>query len=138
MQINRTKNKISKIKSQSGFTLIEVVAVLVILGALAAFAIPKFVDAQDLAKDKVLKKAVADLNGQVKLAYSNNLAKGQDEKYNGYTGYIGPDFEVTGQKINKPDSGTIKLANSSEVYTLIWTKKPAKETHGIFSLGPIL
>jgi MSHA pilin protein MshA len=34
-----------KIKSQSGFTLFEVIAVLVVLGILSAFAIPKFVDA---------------------------------------------------------------------------------------------
>ena len=85
-----------------------------------------------------LTKAVAELNGQVKVAYSNALVKGQGEAYDGYTGDIGPDFEVTGQKNNKPDSGTIRLANSSEVYTLIWTKKPAKESHGIFTLGSML
>lgn len=132
-------NKISVInKNERGFTLFEVIAVLVILGILSAFAIPKFFDMQNSAKTKVITKAVAELNGQVKLAYSNGLAKNQGEDYDGYTGDIGPEFEVTGQKINKPDSGTIKLANSPEVYTLIWIKKPAKESHGIFNLGPML
>ena len=135
MQFDNKKSK-EMLKNQNGFTLLEVVAVLVILGILSAYAIPKFVDVQDRSKDKILTKAVADLNGQVKLAYSNGLAKGQEEKYDGYDGYIGPDFVITDQKINKPDSGTIRLANSTEVYELIWTKKPAKNTHGIFSLGP--
>ena len=138
MQIGSTYKKAVQSNAQKGFTLIELIAVLVMLSMLAAFAIPKFVDAQDISKSKVLAKAVADLNGQVKLAYSNSVAKSQEEKYDGYDGNIGPSFIITNQEINKPDSGTIKLADSTEVYELIWTKKPAKETHGIFSLGPKL
>ena len=138
MRINSTSKKAVQTDAQSGFTLIEVIAVLVILGIISVFAIPKFVDAQDISKNKVLAKAVADLNGQVKLAYSNGLVKGLEEKYDGYNGDIGPDFIITNQQINKPDSGTIKLSNSTEVYELIWTKKPAKDTPGIFSLGPKL
>ena len=138
MRIKSTSKKAIQTDEQSGFTLIEVIAVLVILGIISIFAIPKFVDAQNMAKNKVLAKAVADLNGQVKLSYSNGLVKGSEEKYDGYNGDIGPDFIITNQKINKPDSGTINLSNSTEVYELIWTKKPAKDARGVFSLGPKL
>jgi hypothetical protein len=71
------------------------------------------------------------------VVYFHNLLRNQeDEKYEGYTGNLSPDFEITGQKNNKPDSGTIRLANSSDVYTLTWLKKPIKDSHGIFVLGP--
>ncbi len=46
------------LENQKGFTLVEIIAVLVILGILAAVAIPKYFDLQSEARDKALDEAV--------------------------------------------------------------------------------
>lgn len=124
-----------KLKNQEGFTLVEVIAVLVILGILAAVAIPKFFDMQDTARRKALEGAVGELNGQLALAFAQNaLEGGASGEYQGFTGYIGPDFDVripaaaaapldgTGGDID-PDTegdGTIALAASGSALALTW------------------
>jgi MSHA pilin protein MshA len=62
-----------KLKNQKGFTLIEIIAVLVILGILAAVAIPKFLDLQDEAKKKAMQGAVAEGMSTVSMAYGKLL-----------------------------------------------------------------
>ncbi len=54
------------LKKEEGFTLIEIIAVLIILGILAAVAVPKFMDLTDEARDKAALQAVAE--GQSRLS----------------------------------------------------------------------
>ena len=62
---------IPKKRRNEGFTLVEVIAVLVILGILAAVAIPKYIDLQANAELRALDAGVAELNGREALTWGN-------------------------------------------------------------------
>lgn len=61
-------------KKQQGFTLIELVAVIVILGALAVVALPRFVDLQDEAQQAAAEGVAGSLSAGFALNYADYLA----------------------------------------------------------------
>ena len=65
------------IGNQDGFTLVEIIAVLVILGILAAVAIPKYFDLQAEARIKALDAALAEGIGRVNQHFAKELLQGQ-------------------------------------------------------------
>lgn len=69
-----------KIESQSGFTLIELVVVIVILGILAVTAAPKFIDLQGDAHTANLKAVKAAMESAGALVYGKSLVKGNNRE----------------------------------------------------------
>lgn len=62
---------------QQGFTLIELVVVIVILGILAAVAVPRFVNLQSDARTAVLRGMEGSVRGAASLIYAQALAQNQ-------------------------------------------------------------
>jgi prepilin-type N-terminal cleavage/methylation domain-containing protein len=68
---------------QQGFTLIEIIAVIVLLGVLAAVLVPKFTNLTTDAKVAALKQAIAEGQSRVNAASA---------KYILATGTVPPDY----------------------------------------------
>lgn len=62
----------------TGFTLIELIVVIVILGIMAAIAGPKFVNLQTDARISVMKGVEGAVRSAATLAYSKSLIEGEE------------------------------------------------------------
>ncbi|MDB4470798.1 prepilin-type N-terminal cleavage/methylation domain-containing protein [Deltaproteobacteria bacterium] len=71
-------------RNQKGFTLIELVVVIVILGILAAIAVPKFIDMQVDARISAMNGLAGSVRSAVALSHAQALVKNE----NGATGTI--------------------------------------------------
>ena len=61
------------LRNSKGFTLIELIVIIIILGILAATAIPKFVDLQQQAKKGVAEGVLGALRSAEVIKFSNYL-----------------------------------------------------------------
>ncbi|ESE41518.1 methylation site containing protein [Shewanella decolorationis S12] len=95
-------------KRQQGFTLIELVVVIIILGILAVTAAPKFINLQSDARKSTVEGVKAALQGANTLIYSKAALAGK-EKAAAQTVTIATGVDVT------TDYGYLNSATSSAV-----------------------
>ncbi|WEE21579.1 prepilin-type N-terminal cleavage/methylation domain-containing protein [Aeromonas caviae] len=117
-------------KKQSGFTLIELVIVIIILGILAVTAAPKFLNLQDDARTSTLKGVEGSLKSAGAMVYSKAVLKGKDKESTAYNLYLGNGKYVStlfGYPVATPAALTavVELDANDWVFAALSGAKPA-------------
>jgi prepilin-type N-terminal cleavage/methylation domain-containing protein len=107
---------------QQGFTLIEIMAVLVIIGVLASVAIKKYMTIEGAAYLKAIEAGVTELNSRETLTWTDQMFSSGG--YQGDTAvwtamspdtFLGPDYNWSGAP--SETGGTLVFAGQSAVLT---------------------
>jgi prepilin-type N-terminal cleavage/methylation domain-containing protein len=91
--------------AESGFTLIELVIVIVILGILAAVAIPKYEDMREQARVATIKGQLGSIRSAIAIQYARNALNGS-ATFPTLDGTIFADGRVPKEPVN--NSSTVK------------------------------
>jgi MSHA pilin protein MshA len=78
--------KANPINNQHGFTLIEIIAVLIILGILAAVAVPKYVDLTEEANESAVNAQASALSSASAMNYAKYKLNPDSTDYQTITG----------------------------------------------------
>ena len=93
----------------NGFTLIELVIVIIVLGILAATALPKFINLEDDANRSALKGQFGAFESAVKLYHSGWLVQGNSSAVESLAGFGDGDVSSTATGYPYSTSGTATL-----------------------------
>ena len=103
------KSSINMKASQQGFTLIELVVVIVILGVLAVTAAPKFINLQDDARTATLNAIKASDQSISTLVHSKSLIAGKEKESTSTVSVNGEDEPIA---FGYPRSNDVDAATS--------------------------
>jgi MSHA pilin protein MshA len=116
------------LRNEKGFTLIEIIAVLVILGILAAVAIPKYISMMDQSRLAAAQGAIAEVKGRASGYYaSQTLANGivpvTDSVFNSVTDTpnVGSDFGVTAGKNGSDITISVNTVKGNAITAVVGT-----------------
>ncbi|KPJ76752.1 MAG: hypothetical protein AMJ54_10460 [Deltaproteobacteria bacterium SG8_13] len=108
------------LSDRTGFTLIEIIAVLVIISTIAAIAVPKYIDLDENAKERAVSSGVSELNGREALTWANLRVAGaygsDNDVFTSIDYYLGSDYGWSaGPNRGAGGGGTLVFQGTKEI-----------------------
>lgn len=114
-------------KANAGFTLVELVCILVIVGSLASIAVPAYQDISTAARDAVMRSTAASLRGGVdgaRLRWRLASGTGAVTNLSGY-GAGTADFNSSGYLVGTAYGGALSNDRCVEVFSTAMQPAPS-------------
>ena len=121
--VKNNRNYRNKMQEQSGFTLLEIIAVIVILSILGVVALPKYFDLQNQARDKAMGAGISEAIGRVNGYFAQEVLNGARPSEINYVAELNGgdmgDFELGVANSGTDENPTITLTITGRAGTPI-------------------
>ena len=115
-------------QKQSGFTIIELVIVILVIGILSAVALPRMIDLSTQARKSVILAITGNLSTSVELLRSQWIAEGKNPTVTNFDGqifYIGANnIKGTVQNIGTSNVTTLALSDCVDLWNALLMNPP--------------